>query len=181
MAESPPSLFAHLRFPVGTFAEALAATPDYEAAVREIADFPIRLRELVAHLADDDLARTYRPGGWTVRQLVHHCADSHAHALLRTKRALAKETAAVAGYAEAPTAELPDYDLPVAPALAMLDGLHARFAALLRGITVDQRRLTYRHLEHARDFSVAQTAQVYAWHGRHHLAHVRIALGEPGT
>lgn len=169
-----------LRYPIGTVAEALAAPQAFETSRGEIAAFPQLLRARVEGLTPEQLTARYRPGSWTVRQLVHHCADSHAHALLRVKRALTQAPRAdVYGYDEAATAELPDYNLPLAPALAQLEGLHARFAALLAGLTAEQRHASYFHHGDQRDVTVAEAATTYAWHGRHHLAHIALALTNP--
>ena len=165
-----------LRYPIGTMQQALAQPIDYETARQEIAAFPSLLRERVEHLKPKELQRQYRENSWTIRQLVHHCADSHSHALLRIKRALTQPEAQIYGYNEGPTAELPDYNLPIESTLLQLDGLHARFAALLAGITAAQRQATYYHTGEQRTFTVEQAAQVYAWHGKHHLAHINLAL-----
>ena len=169
-------------YPLGTLAAALAAPPrDFPDCVWTIARFPEEVRNAVEGLSPKQLRRRYRPGSWTVRQVVHHCADSHQHAMMRVKWALTAPAGVVpevAGYDEAACAELPDYGLPLAPTLRLLDGLHAHFAALLDGLDERQRARTYFHTGHGRAFSVAQTAVMYDWHCRHHLAHVRIALGK---
>lgn len=167
------------RYPVGTFSEALAAATEYEADVREIAGFPERVKTAVGGLSAKQLTQRYRPGSWTITQVVHHCADSHATALLRVKRALTQDAPTVRGYDEAATARLADYGLPLTPTLAWLEGLHAHFAALLAAATADQRQRTYFHAEQHRAFTLAEAARVYAWHGRHHLAHVKLATLEP--
>ena len=171
------------RYPLGTLAEALAAPPhDYEHCVWTIARFPREVRNLVEGLSPKQLRRQYRPGSWSVRQVVHHCADSHQHAMMRVKWALTAadggELPRVAGYDEAATAELADYELELEPTLDLLDGLHARFAHLLGSLDEEQQARSYFHLGHGRAFSVADTAVMYDWHCRHHLAHVRLALGK---
>ena len=168
-----------LRYPVGTFAEALATATAYEEDVREIARFPERVKTAAGGLSPKQLTQRYRPGSWDIRRVVHHCADSHLVALGRVRRALTQDGPRVDGYDEAATAELPDYTLPLAPTLALLTGLHARFAALLAALTPEQRRRTYFHTGEGRAFTVAEAARVYAWHGRHHLAHVELALTQP--
>ena len=167
------------RYPVGTFAEALATPTDYDADVREIASFLERVKTAVGGLSAKQLRQRYRPGSWDISQVVHHCADSHATALLRVKRALTEDTPTIQGYDQDATAQLPDYGLPLAPSLALLEGLHARFAALLSAISPEQRRRAYFHAGEGRAFSVAEAARVYAWHGRHHLAHIKLASMEP--
>ena len=166
------------RYPIGTSEEALAKPLDYETARAEIAAFPQRLRERLRALTDQQLRAQYRPGSWNVRQLVHHCADSHMHALLRTKRALTEPEARIHGYLQAPTATLPDYTLPVEPSLLILDGVHAHFAALLAALTSEQCDRGYFHAENQRAYRIPEIAALYAWHGRHHLAHIELALRE---
>ena len=168
-----------LRYPLGTFAEALATETVYEADVRDIAGFPERVKTAVGGLSPKQLTQRYRPGSWDIRQLVHHCADSHLVAIGRVKRALTQDGPRVDGYDEAATAQLPDYTLPLAPTLDLLTGLHAHFAGLLAALTPGQRRRTYFHTGEARAFTVTEAARVYAWHGRHHLAHVKLALTQP--
>ena len=167
------------QYPVGTFAEALAAATDYDEDVREIAGFPERVKTAVGGLSAKQLSQQYRPGSWDITQLVHHCADSHATALLRIKRALTEDTPTVQGYDQAATATLPDYGLPLAPTLELLTGLHAHFAALLAAASPEQRTRAYFHAGEQRAFTVTEAVRLYAWHGRHHLAHVKLATFEP--
>lgn len=171
-----------LRYPLGTLAEALADPPhDYDHCVWTIARFPREVRNTVEGLSPKQLTRRYRPGSWTVRQVVHHCADSHQHALMRVKWALTAQAGAVpkvVGYDERATAELADYRLDLEPTLCLLDGLHARFAAVLGALDEDGQASRYFHTGHGRAFTVAETAVMYDWHCRHHLAHVRVALGK---
>lgn len=169
------------RYPVGTFAEALATPTGYDADVREIGSFPERVKTAVGGLSAKQLTQRYRAGSWTIQQVVHHCADSHATALLRVKRALTEDNPAVQGYDQAATAQLPDYGLPLAPTLRLLHGLHDHFAALLAAVSPEQRLRTYFHAGENRAFTVAEAARVYAWHGRHHLAHVKLATLEPSV
>ena len=171
-----------LRYPLGTLAEALADPPhDYDHCVWTIARFPREVRNAVEGLSPKQLGRRYRPGSWTVRQVVHHCADSHQHAMMRVKWALTAapgEIPKVSGYDEAACAELADYALDLEPTLCLLDGLHARFAAVLGALDEEAQARSYYHRGHGRPFSVAETAVMYDWHSRHHLAHVRLALGK---
>jgi len=168
-----------LRYPLGTLAEALAKPQSFEQSRSDIAAFPSLIRQRVQGLTPKQLRAQYRPDSWNIRQLVHHCADSHAHALLRIKRALVETPpVSIYGYDEAATATLADYTLPVEPSLLQLEGLHERLAALLAALTSAQREAGYFHHEQKRTFSVIDAATTYAWHGRHHLAHIDLALSE---
>ncbi len=167
------------RYPTGTMAEALATPTDYIADVKEIGSFPERVKSVVTGLSPKQLTQQYRAGSWTIPTLVHHCADSHMTAILRVKRALTETEARVDGYDEAATATLPDYTLPLDATLPLLVGLHARFVGLLAGLSEEQRLRTYFHTGEQRTFTVAEAARVYAWHGRHHLAHMKLAAFEP--
>ena len=165
------------RYPIGTMFEAIEGDLDYQASVEAIGDFPKLLRLRFGDLSDTELALTYREDSWDIKTLIHHCADSHMHALLRVKWALTEDVPAIKGYDEKPTATLEDYTLPIETSLNLLEGLHARLAQLLNSLTPEQRNRTYLHMGHDRTFSIDQTAAMYAWHGKHHLAHIELALG----
>lgn len=162
-----------LRYPVGRFELDGAPTPAKRAAwIAVIEEAPRRMRDVVTGLDDARLDTPYRPGGWTPRQVVHHVADSHINAYVRTKLALTERVPAIKGYAEALWAELPDSRLPVSISLDLLDALHARWALLLRSMTDDAFAREWLHPEHgARDLDFL--LQLYAWHSRHHVAHVQ--------
>lgn len=167
------------QYPVGTLADALAGASDYQADVAEIAGFAERLIALLAGLSPKQLTQHYRPGSWTIPILVHHCADSHMHALLRSKKALTESVPEIGPYDEGLTATLADYTLPMEVSVQMLTGIHARFATLLASLSPAQQEREYLHLGHGRTFTVADIARTYAWHGRHHLEHIRLAAFDP--
>jgi hypothetical protein len=169
-----PAATPDLRYPVGRFAfDAAAAPAAREAAIAAIAGLPARLREAVADLDDARLDTPYRPGGWTVRQLVHHVADSHVNAYMRLKLALTEDAPTIRPYDEARWAELPDtFAVPIAASLQLLDALHARWVALLRALRPADFARVVRHPEHPEPLSVELLTAMYAWHGRHHVAHV---------
>lgn len=159
-------------YPIGKFDVAAPfSAADRAAAVADIAALPARLREAATGLTDAQLDTPYRPGGWTVRQVVHHVADSHMHALARFKLALTEDEPTVKPYEEAPTAELADYALPVASSLDLLTALHLRWATLLTSLTDEQWMRTLYHPALGR-VVLSPYAGSYAWHGRHHTAHI---------
>lgn len=162
-----------LRYPIGRFLLDGAPTPEKRAGwIASIEELPARAREAVGGLNESRLDSPYRVGGWTVRQLVHHVADSHMNAYVRLKLALTETAPAVRGYDEKLWAELPDSRLPVEVSLSLLDSLHARWVALLRSMKDETFARTWLHPEHGpRDLDFL--VQLYAWHSRHHVAHVR--------
>lgn len=169
-----------LRFPVGRFelpAGPLAPTR-VEAAVAEIEALPRALRAAVAGLGEAQIDTPYRPGGWTVRQVVHHVGDSHMHAFLRFKWALTEARPAILAYDEAACARLADALLPVEVSLALLDALHARWTAVMRALEPAEWARVFVHPEGG-PTRLDHAAATYAWHGRHHLAHVRLVSGRP--
>jgi len=162
-----------LRYPVGPFEPVSTLTPDQRrAAIDAIADVPARLRAAVANLTEAQLDTPYRPGGWTVRQLVHHIADSHMNALTRFKLALTEDEPLVKTYEENLWAELADTKTPpIDSSLAIIDNLHKRWVILLRSLETAQFERKFRHPQWGLgtvDFLLAQ----YAWHGKHHVSHI---------
>ena len=161
-----------LRFPVGRFALTSADDQSRAEAISIIAELPAKMRAAVDGLSDAQLDTPYRPDGWTVRQVVHHLPDSHMNAFTRFKLALTEDTPRIKPYEEAKWAELPDGRTgPVEPSLSILDGLHARWTVLLRAMRPED---FDRQLEHPESGiqSLNRMLALYAWHCRHHLAHI---------
>jgi uncharacterized damage-inducible protein DinB len=130
------------------------------------------LRQAVAGLDEAQLDTAYRPGGWSVRQVVHHVPDSHLNAYVRIKLALTEEEPTIRPYLEARWAELPEArSAPVEVSLTLLDGLHQRWALALKELAPDAWQRTLVHPESGRQ-TIAQLTALYAWHGRHHVAHI---------
>ena len=161
------------RYPVGTFAFNPAATPATRAtSIRAIAEAPALLRLAVIGLDDRQLATPYRPGGWTVREVIHHVPDSHLNAYCRFKFALTEDGPTIKPYDEAAWAKLADTALtPPDVSLALLDALHSRWVALLKSMTAEDFSRPLQHPEHGK-MTLDWMLQLYAWHGRHHAAHV---------
>jgi hypothetical protein len=162
------------RYPIGRFALISPATDAVRrAAIDDLAALPSRMREAVSDLSDAQLDTPYREGGWTVRQVVHHVADSHLNAYLRLKLALTEATPTIKPYDESAWARLPDARMPIDPSLTILDGLHARWVMLMGALDDGQFGRTVRHPEYPDGpLTVDFLAQLYAWHSRHHVAHV---------
>jgi hypothetical protein len=161
-----------LRFPAGKFQRS-TATPEHRAAsIAEIAALPTNLRSAVADLTDFQLETPYREGGWTVRQVVHHVADSHLNAYSRTRHALAGDWPTIYAYDEAKWAEFADARSgPLSLSLEMIDGLHARWVLLLNSLADADFEKGYMHPESGRQ-TLEQVVALYAWHSRHHTAHI---------
>lgn len=163
------------RYPIGPAPEVGALTPaERSALLLDLSGLPMMLRDAVGGLSDARLDTPYREGGWTVRQVVHHVPDSHMNAYVRMKLALTEENPIVRSYDEARWAELPDARLPVGVSLRLLDALHERWVGLLSLFILDDARWArhFVHPESGRTYSLDQALTLYAWHGRHHLAHV---------
>jgi hypothetical protein len=162
-----------LRFPIGKFVKPESVSPEaLRDCMARIASFPARLKNEVAMLNDEQLDTHYRPEGWTVRQVVHHCADSHMNALIRFKLTLTEESPVIKPYKEHLFAELSDYRLPVDSALQILDGVHARLCTLIRDMRAEDFERYYVHPEYGANYRLDHAVLLYAWHGDHHLAHI---------
>ena len=162
-----------LRYPIGEH-DALAPVDASQVAeaMADIECLPERLRAAVQGLDDDQLDRPYRPQGWTVRQLVHHIADSHMNAFTRLRLALTEEVPTIRPYDEKLWAGLADTRLlPIEPSLTIVEGVHHRWAYLLRSLEPPQLERQLDHPELGR-LSVAQLTCLYGWHSRHHVAHI---------
>lgn len=162
-----------LRYPIGKFTPVPSLTAAQRATcIEQIAAAPGHFRLAVTGLTPVQLDTPYRDGGWTVRQVVHHLPDSHMNAYVRFKLGLTEDAPAVKTYEEKDWAQTPEVTVtPVHVSLALLDALHARWVALLRAMTPPQFARTIKHPEWGTPTLDAILAQ-YAWHGRHHTAHV---------
>lgn len=162
-----------LRYPIGRF----AARPELSVQernllIKDIAALPRDLEDAVNRLDDAQLDTPYREGGWTVRQVVHHIPDSHVNAYIRFKLALTEDEPTIKPYAEAAWAELPDgRGRDIGTSLLLLEALHRRWVALLRAMREEQWQRTFRHPEIG-IVPLSTNVQLYAWHGRHHLAQI---------
>lgn len=163
-----------VRFPIGEWTFPEVITPELRNEwIERIATFPLRLRLETDPLNDVQLDTPYRQDGWTIRQVVHHCADSHMNSLTRLKLALTEDEPVIKPYFEERWAELPDSkSLPLEPSLKMLEGIHLRWVVLLRSLSENDLARTFIHPEHGRKFRLDEQIGLYAWHCNHHLAHI---------
>ena len=163
-----------LRYPVGrhTPPDAPLSAAARTADIRTLSDLPANFRRAVSGLSPEQLDSSYRPGGWTVRQVVHHLPDSHLNAYLRCKLALTEEAPKIKTYEENRWAELPDSrDTPIDVSVTLLDALHQRWVVLHEALAPADFARTFQHPEWGLVTLDACIAQ-YAWHSRHHTAHV---------
>lgn len=164
-------LFA-FRYPIGRFDRSTAAALDRKAAIAILAALPENLRSAVSGLDDSQLDTAYREGGWTVRQVVHHVADSHAQAYGRLRLALTENWPTITPYNQTAWAELSDAKTaPVRVSLDLLQALHARWTMLLRSLGPEEWERGYVHPESGRH-TITQMVALYDWHSRHHLAQI---------
>ncbi len=172
-----------LRYPIGRFTAPPDVTPAHVASwIDDIARLPADLRRVVAPLTPAQLDTPYRPGGWRVRQVVHHLVDSHVNSFIRFKWALTEDRPTIKPYFEDRWAELADTrETPVETSLTLLDALHERWVNLLRALGPAELHREFVHPESGvvrLDVNIG----IYAWHGRHHLAHItRLARREGWT
>jgi hypothetical protein len=162
-----------LRYPIGRYqAPELITAGECDIWITELANLPENLKQAISGLNDAQLDTPYRPGGWSVRQVVHHLPDSHMNSYVRFRLALTEPSPLIKPYEEAAWAELADAKAgPTVPSLHLLEGLHTRWVALLRSLTEDEFARTFRHPELG-EIRLDWTLGFYAWHSRHHVAQI---------
>jgi hypothetical protein len=162
-----------LRYPTGKFKPPVSYTQHaINNWINDIKTLPGKLRNVVIGLNEQQLDTQYRTGGWTIRQVIHHLADSHMNSIIRFKLALTEENPTIKPYEEADWALLPDYRLPVEASLKILEGVHQHLAALFESFTEEQWNRTFIHPASGDTVPLKRNLALYAWHGKHHLAHI---------
>ena len=148
--------------------------------INDLRDFPSQLNRLISVLSKSELQQCYRPGGWNMSQVVHHCADSHMNAFIRCKLALTEDNPTIKDYQETVWGEQPDVQ-QTAPyiSIQLLTGLHQRWTSLFENMSQQQFQRTYFHPGQQRKVTLLEVLGLYSWHCRHHLAHIRIAIDQP--
>lgn len=167
------------QFPIGRWhcPDHLTAT-ELTDRVTQLRELPRQYRELIELLSDGDLARLYRPGSWTIRQVVHHMADTHQWHYFRIKHALTLPEAAtgILSTVNDWVAQPDGHNAPLAPSLAILDGVHQRLAYLYERLSETELQKAYYHPFRQLNVSLPQALDMVVWHGQHHLAHIRLAM-----
>jgi hypothetical protein len=168
------SMIQDMRYPVGRFKyDGDSSREAIDRSIAEIAALPALFRASVSGLNVDQLNTPYRDGGWTVREVAHHVPDSHMNAYVRCKLALTEESPTIKPYDEAAWSRLGDVRVvPIEVSLALLDTLHTRWVALLQSLTDADFERGYIHPDHQRMVPLREVVALYAWHGRHHTAHI---------
>jgi len=162
-----------LRYPVGQFSfSGVLSRASRDVLIDEISVTPEKMRAAVAGLSNEQLDTPYRPGGWTVRHVVHHVPESHLNSYIRFKLAITEDEPIIKPYFEDRWAQLPDALVsPIGPSLDLLDALHRRWVWLLRSLKDEDFDRTFQHPELG-VVSLNKNVALYAWHGRHHVAHI---------
>jgi len=167
-----------LKYPLGKYQKPEVFTAENVApAIVTLKDFPVKIKEAVHGLDKGSEQYLHRPGGWTIAQLVHHCADSHLNAFIRVKLALTEDNPTVKPYIENEWVKLKDTtEAPLEWSLMIIEGMHNRWAMLLSTMNATDFKHTYFHPEHKRAVPMEEVTCMYAWHCNHHLAHIKQAL-----
>jgi hypothetical protein len=167
-----------LRYPNGPFQPRSGFTAEErEGFINDIARAPAEFRVAVEELSEAQLDTPYREGGWTARQVAHHVPDSHLQGYVRFKLAMTEDAPTIKTYEQAAWGDTEDSrSAPVDFSLDLLEGLHSRWTFFLRSLSEEDFARTYQHPEMG-EVSLETTLQLYAWHGKHHLAHVKLVAG----
>jgi hypothetical protein len=163
-----------LRYPIGKFEAPKTYTSELLLnAIQTIETFPQRLQAEVIHLTESQLNTPYRKEGWTIRQVVHHCADSHMNCFIRLKWTLTENNPTIKFYYENLWSEgIDNTTMSIAPTLQLLEGLHFRLAFIMKTLSENDLEKAYVHPEHNKEFQLKEMICLYAWHCNHHLAHI---------
>ena len=171
----------NLKYPIGKFT---VSEPISKNQITEwvtvLEDFPRRLEVLTAHLTEDQIDTPYRPGGWTLRQVIHHLADSHYNSYIRFKWTLTEEKPIIKAYFEDRWAKLEDYKAPLGLSLTALHNLHAKWVYLLKRLCDEDLKRIFIHPENGEEISLAKNIGIYAWHSEHHYAHIENLMRRKG-
>ena len=171
-----------LKYPIGQFeCPANISKEHLDDWIKTLEDFPTNLANLVDGLSDEQLDTPYRPGGWTIRQVVHHVSDSHHHSYIRFKWALTEDTPTIKYYFEQFWAELPDAKFaPIQMSLDHLSAVHFKLVYLLRSLSDSDLDKSFIHPEHNEEVKLRKNVGIYAWHSKHHYAHIKNLLDRKG-
>ena len=172
ITENTKAMNDDLRFPIGKYDSGREVTPDLRREyIQTIKDLPENLENAVANLTDEQMDTPYRPEGWTVRQTVHHIADSHLNSYCRFKLALTEDAPTIHPYYEDRWADLKDSEMPIDVSMKIIEGVHARWANLLDSMSDEDFQRKLNHPETG-EWTLEKMLGLYEWHGKHHTAHI---------
>ena len=171
-----------LKFPIGEFSKPNSIDQSHiDAWIKDIENFPSTIINLCEKLSVEQKNWKYRPEGWKVKQVVHHCTDSHMNSIIRFKLCLTEDNPTIRPYYENRWAELIDsQDDKLAASIQLITGLHSKWCQLLRNISSKEMKREYIHPEHGQKFAIDEAIGLYAWHCNHHIEHIRQALNAQG-
>jgi uncharacterized damage-inducible protein DinB len=170
-----------LKYPIGKFVPADSyGMQEFMQDVNRLEAFPAALQKIVQSLSQDQLNTPYREGGWTILQVVHHLADSHMHAYIRTKWALTEDAPIIKAYQEKEWALTGENNSAPALSISLLESLHRKWAFLLRGLDAEKLNRHFIHPAGNREITILRMVQLYTWHGAHHLAHISGLISRSG-
>ena len=167
-----------LKYPIGQFEKPAIISPELITKwISFIEEFPIKIKSITNSLSKEELSLKYRPNGWSIKQVVHHCADSHMNAFIRFKLALTEENPTIKPYNEAFWAELIDGNSDnITSSLQIIEGVHTKWSLLLKNLTKKDLNKTYYHPENKTTYVLKEVLALYAWHCNHHFAHIEQAV-----
>jgi len=170
-----------LKYPIGLFdCPTMITAATIEAWISILEHFPNRLEQLVSNLSNKQLDTAYRPDGWTVRQVVHHVADSHHHSYIRFKWAMTEDNPLIKAYDENTWAAQHDYNQPITISLLHIKAVHAKLVYYLKGLSIEQLQRTFIHPESKETVALNKNVGIYAWHSNHHYAHIEALVKREG-
>jgi hypothetical protein len=172
------NILEKLKYPIGIFQKPAIISDELIYDWKNtIQNFPFELEKTIEKLGFEELNWTYRPNGWSIKQVIHHCADSHMNAFVRFKLALTEEHPAIKPYEEAKWANLPDGNSnDIASSILILKGVHQRWNIILNNLNENDFERSYFHPATQKNYSLKEVLGMYAWHCNHHLAHINQAL-----
>ncbi len=170
----------NLKYPIGQYdAPESISREQIDFWIEQITSLPIRLKRLVEEITEDQLNTPYRPDGWTIRQVIHHIPDSHINSYIRFKWALTEDNPTIKAYHEDRWAELYDSkDQPIQISLDFLSAVHGKLSLMLKGLSEEQLKRTFVHPDSGEKMPLDRNIGMYAWHGEHHLAHIKSIVNQ---
>ena len=170
-----------LKYPIGEFEMPKTySKSDIKNWINTIKEFPNKIKNITNSLTETELNYRYRPDGWSIKQVIHHCADSHMNSIIRFKLALTEDCPTIRPYFEDRFAKLPDYETSIESAIKILEGIHYKLGVLFDNFTEIEFQKEFKHPEHGKVFTLVENIAIYAWHSNHHFAHIEQALNHKG-